>query len=231
MRKALVLFLALGLLLAAIPAGAAGKLSVDQENVYVINSYSVYTYCFAKVSNVGDKPIKVNNALLEIMDKDGNPITSTDYFNGYAKYLEPGEYTYLRMYETIKDRPATDVSDYSLTVTGKSDMNYSNQRLPVVSEYKEKVSEGYSSYDYMFATVTNNTKETIFDIVVVMALLDAEGQILFMADAYMYSGKGLTPGSSMVIKERVDSTFVEYFANNNLVPAKVDAIAFVEIRK
>lgn len=231
MKKALLLFLALGLLLAAVPAGAAGKLSVDQENFYVIDSYSVYSYGFAKISNVGDKPIKVNNALLEIMDKDGNPITSTDYFNGYAKFLEPGEYTYLRMYETIKDRPATDVTDYSLTVTGKSDVNYYNLRLPVVCEYKEKVSEGYSSNDFMFVTVTNNTEETLFDIVVVMALLDAEGQILFMADSYMYKDKGLTAGSSLVLKERIDSTFVEYFAKNNLVPAKVDAIAFVEVRK
>ena len=50
-----------------------------------------------------------------------------------------------------------------------------------------------------------------------------------MDDTYMYSDKGVTPGSSITIRKDVDSSFVDYFEANGIVPASVDAIAYVNI--
>ena len=80
----------------------------------------------------------------------------------------------------------------------------------------------------MVVTVTNNTEETVFDICTVYALLDAEGNILYMNDYSTYS-MGLAAGSSMIIQELIPSEFSDYFAANNLVPASVDAIAYTEV--
>ena len=89
MKKFVVLVLALLLCMSSVSAFAAGKLSVVQENYYTIEGYSTYGYGYAKVQNIGDKPIKVNAGLLEIFDENGDPITSTDYMHKYAEYLEP----------------------------------------------------------------------------------------------------------------------------------------------
>ncbi|MBE0601652.1 MAG: hypothetical protein IH607_07675, partial [Firmicutes bacterium] len=135
MKKLVALGLCLLIGLMAAPALAAGKLDVSQENFMVIDSYWVYGYAYARIDNVGDKPIKVNAGVLEIFDANGDPITSTDYMSAYAEYLEPGEYTYASLYAQIEDVPAADVDDYSLTVTGKSDKEYISVRLPVTTDY------------------------------------------------------------------------------------------------
>lgn len=231
MKKWLSIGITLLILAATLPAFAAGRLRVEQENFYVIDSYSVYGYAFAKVANIGDKPIKVNTGLLEIFNADGDPLTSTDYASAYAKYLQPEEYTYVKTYDNVEDAQVSDVDDYMLTVTGKADTDYENLRLPVTTSYEPDVRSGYWTYNYMYAVVTNNTNEPLYDISVVLALLDASGNILFVDDASMYSDKALMPGSSMTVRKDVDSKFIEYFTKNGIKPSVVDAIAFVEISK
>lgn len=118
-----------------------------------------------------------------------------------------------------------------LTVTGKSDSDYISYRFPCTTSYEPNVADGYWTYNYMYATFTNETDEPVYGISVVLALLDADGNILYMDDASMYSDKAVMPGSSITVRENVDSNFIEYFEKNGLVPASVDAIAYVNIRQ
>lgn len=231
MKKGLTLVLVLMMVMLLATASAAGKLRVEQENFHVIDSYRLYGYVYAKVANVGDRPIKVNTGLMEIFNAEGDALTSTDYFSGYAVYLQPEEYTYIKLYDEIEDVEASAVDDYMLTTTGKADNDHVSMRLPCVTSYEPNVEEGYYTRNYMYATVTNNTEEPVYDIEVVLALLDAEGNILYMTDSSMYTEKALTPGSSMIIRKDVDSSFIEYFEKNGIVPASVDAIAFVDMEK
>ena len=62
----------------------------------------------------------------------------------------------------------------------------------------------------------------------VTALLDAEGNILYVQDKSFYDCS-IVPGDSLIVRLDIESDFMEYFAANNLVPASVDAIAFVEV--
>lgn len=231
MKKILVLMMVLAIALCSVPAFAAGKLSVEQENFHVIQSYSVYGYAYAKLANVGDKPIKVNTGLLEIFDADGEALTSTDYYSDYAEYLQPDEYTYIALSDEVEDVEPSDVDDYMLTVTGKADTDYISYRFPCTTSYAPNVEEGYWTYNYMYATFTNNTEEPVYDISVVLVLLDAEGNILYMDDADMYSDKAVMPGSSITVRKDVSSNFIEYFEKNGLVPASVDAIAYVNLEQ
>lgn len=229
MKKLLVLFLLMAVVLAT-PAFAAGKLNVEQENFHVIDSYFVYGYSYAKVANVGDKPIKVNTGLLEIYDEEGEALTSTDYYSAYAEYLQPDEYTYIYLYDEVEDVEASAVADYMLTVTGKADTDYVSFRLPCTTAYEPNVEEGYWTYNYMYATVTNNTDEPIYDMIIVLVLLDEEGNILYMDDEYMYD-VALAPGSSVIVRKDVSSSHIEYFEKNGIVPVAVDAIAYVNIEQ
>ena len=64
MKKVTAVMLAFVLLIGTVPAMAAGKLSTTKENFWVINSYWTYAYAYAKVENVGNKPISVNAGVL-----------------------------------------------------------------------------------------------------------------------------------------------------------------------
>ena len=228
MKKYVALVLALVLSICTMPAYAAGKLNVAQENFHVIDSYSIYGYAYAKVENTGDKPIKVNAGLLEIFDTEGDTLTSNDYMNAHAEYLQAGEYTYIVINENINVETPDEVDDYMLTITGKSDTDQRSMRLPVETSYDPNVQEGYWTYNYMTATVTNDTEETVFGLTIVLVLLDDEGNILYMDNDYMYD-KGLTPGSSVVVHKDVNSSFMDYFKAKGYTPTTVDAIAYVNV--
>ena len=224
MKKVVSILLVVLLLSVSTATYAAGKLTVDQENFHVVSSYWTYGYAYAKVSNAGDKATKINAGVLEIYDEAGDVLTSSDYLTAYAEYLEPGEYTYVKMYSEITSGKA---ADYNLTLTQKTDNSERTLRLPVETDLQMDVKSGWWTYNYMYATVTNNTDKPIYGIQVVLVLLDAEGNILDIEDESMYDNKALTPGSSMIVRKDIASAFMEYYQANGIVPASVDAIAYV----
>lgn len=227
MKKLFAVVLALALMLCSLSAFAAGKINVDKENFHVVPGYWAYAYAYAKVSNVGDKPVKINTGLLEVFDANGDTLASNDYYSGYAEYLAPGEYTYVEIYEDVDEFGADAVADYMLTLTGVNDDYYTAHRFPCTATFAEDVEDGYWTYDYMYATFTNDLDVPVYDISIVLALLDAEGNILYIDDAYMYTDKAVMPGSSIEVRKGIDSSFEEYFAANGIVPASADAIAYV----
>ena len=173
MKKVVSILLVVLLLSVSTATYAAGKLTVDQENFHVVSSnYWTNGYAYAKVSNAGDKATKINAGVLEIYDEAGDVLTSSDYLTAYAEYLEPGEYTYVKMYSEITSGKA---ADYNLTLTQKTDNSERTLRLPVETDLQMDVKSGWWTYNYMYATVTNNTDKPIYGIQVVLVLLDAEG--------------------------------------------------------
>lgn len=206
---------------------AAGKLSVTQENFHLIDMFAAYGYLYAKVENIGDKPIKVNAGLLEIYDENGDPLTSTDYINAHAKYLEPGAYTYVTTQERI-DAGIEAVDDYMFTISGKSDKETAMVTFPCEARYEVDTSNQYWTHNYMYVTFTNTSDVPVYNLAVVAALLDAEGNILYVSDDSMYS-KALHSGSSITVRMDVNSSFIEYFEANGFVPVAVDAVAYAEI--
>lgn len=225
MKKIVCLLLTLGLCLGSMSAFAAGKLSVTQENFHYVTSYWHYGYAYAKVENVGDKPIKVNAGVLEIYDANGEVLTSADYVQAYATYLQPGEYTYVEMYDELEEGQIPD--DYMMTLTGKSENEQIAYRLPVEAMFELGVQQGWWEYDYLYATVTNPTEDILYNAEVVFALLDAEGNIIYIESKELYGEVGIMPGQSLVIRKEISSTFMEYFESKGIVPAKVDALAYV----
>ncbi len=229
MKKAITFLLVFVLLIGTVPAMAAGKLSTTKENFWVINSYWTYAYAFAKVENVGNKPISVNAGVLEVYDEYSDVITSSDYISTYAKTLQPGEYTYVSVSKEIE--MAENVGkpdDYMLTITGKTDDSSSTLRLPVEAKLSLGESNGWWTEDYMYATITNNTEDVVYNISTVFALLDDEGNILYIGNDSLYGTHGLTPGSSIVVKAEIPSSFMDYFAAKNIKATQVDVIAYVD---
>ena len=228
MKKVLCILLTMIMIFISSCAVAAGKLSTTQENFWVISGWSTYAYAYAKVENVGNKPIKVNAGVLEVYDENGDVITSSDYIDAHAKYLQPNEYTYVTIYSSVElAENVGKPDDYMLTVTGKTDDSGTTMRLPVEGRLSLGEGSGWSKGDYVYATVTNNTEEIAYGISVVYALLDADGNILCVGDDDIYSSRGLTPGSSLVFKMSLSSSHMDYFESKEIKPTSVDVIAYI----
>ena len=227
MKKYLLALVVLMLCCASVTAMAAGKLNVAQENFHKIDMYSPYGYLYAKVENVGDKPIKVNAGLLEIYDENGDPLTSTDYINAYVTYLQPGAYTYVRAYDEV-EQGLDAVDDYMFTVSGKSDKDTEVIVFPCEAYYEVDTSNPYWTKNNMYATFTNTSDKPLYNIEVVAALLDAEGNILYVESDTMYNN-ALHAGSTVTVRFDVSSSFIEYYEANGFVPVSVDALAYAKV--
>ena len=225
MKRRICLMLVVMMSMFSVTAMAAGRLNVVKENYHYVGGWGHYVYAYAKVENSGDRPIKVNAGVFEIYDANGEVLTSTDYENAYATYLQPGEYTYVRMYEDLEDGQVPD--DYMMTLTGKSDNSKVAYRLPAEASFEMNVQEGWWEYNYLYATVTNPTQEVLYGAEVVFALMDAEENIIYIESKSLYSEVGIMPGQSLMIRLDIASTFTEYFDANGIVPASVDVIAYV----
>lgn len=208
------------------PAFAAGKMTVDHENFHVTDGYSVYGYAFAKVENKGDKPAAFSAGLLEIYDANGDTLTSTDYLHCYPPYLKPGEIGYIYCYDNIENADTyTVVDDYLLTVTGKS-TNSEVVYFPAIGHYQPNVQiSKYSTYDYITAEITNDSAETIFDVEVVLVLLDDSDNILLVEHQNFYS-TGINPGSTITFRSSISSTWYDTWAREGVTPTHVDVIAY-----
>jgi len=228
MKRTVVFLMILMLMMASATAFAAGKIRVTQENFHLIESYGKYGYAYAKVENVGDRQIKVHAGILEIFDENGDVITSTDYLRNYAEYLQPDEYTYVYLRAEIENENMKP-DDFMLTITGKSDNAYKTQRLPVEMKYEEDVRTRYGTTNYMSALVTNDTDEPVYNITVLLVLLDNEENILYMESTGLGRNTAIMPGSSVMFRVEVSSSFKEYFKNEGLIPMVVDAIAYTNI--
>jgi hypothetical protein len=212
------------LILACAFALADGKQKVVQKNYYVVESYSNYFYFFAKVENAGDAPITLDTGMLVIFDQDDEIVQTENYVYPYPRYLEPGEYAYARDW-TFLEIGADDIGDVKFSI-GLDRLRNPVTRIPCEAVYD--AGDPLSKYDdYIYVTIANTTDQTLFNLRVVGALLDEEGNILYVGQDSM-SNLGIHAGSTVTARLYIDSDFAEHFMNNRIVPAVVDALVYIE---
>ena len=116
------------------------------------------------------------------------------------------------------------IADYSLTVSGKGAITKTVTRFPATARY-ERVTEGYWTYDYIIATVENNTDATVYGIEVGFALKDTEGKLIYVYSSTYYD-LGILPHTSVEVRTSLYSDTVTYYTDNNIVPATAECIAY-----
>ena len=230
MKRLTALLLALLLAACAASACAEGALTVEQENLHIVGSNSLYCYMFVKVKNTGDVPIFVNKGSLTVRDKQGNEIGSTTSLWRYAEYLQPGQSTYAYFNPRIEGIESRDqVGDYDMNIEFTENANKQTYFIPSESTFENDVQEGSWTHDYITTTVTNELDQTVFDLAIFRVLLDAKGNILYMDSDNMYSYKGLCPGSSIVLRRPLNNNFEPYFEEMGYTPATVEGCAYVYV--
>lgn len=232
MKRLLVVLLTLALLAVALPAWAeeaqGPALTVTQENFHVYGTKTIYCYLYARVDNNTDVPLKLDTGAMNAYDADGNVVGSSTSMWRYAEYLQPGEHTYVYFNPRIEGVETPDqVVKYDLEVTSREDSRKTTFRLPEVTIFEDDVAENSWTNDYITSTVTNDADQNVFDLTIVRALLDDKGNIMYIDSDNMYSYKALTPGSSIIVRRPINTSFRDYLDEKGYKAASVDCIAYV----
>lgn len=226
MKKIVALLLAACLTLGCASALAAGKLTVNQETYTAVAGYSFVGYVFAEVENTGDKNIEFGNGLLEILTADGDPMDSTDIYSMYPSILAPGEKGYVYTYQYADAAESIeDISDYTLTVSGKATQEEAPVRLDSAAAYSVGTNSWGNEEQMVVVTVTNNTQETVYDCQVAFALYDAEGKLL-LVDADNTYNVGIPAGQSVEVQFTVDEDLAAVWAEQGVTPATAESVAY-----
>lgn len=208
-------------------AAPEAKITV-QEKLLVTFEGKTNAFFFAKVQNTGDAAGYVEyNGKIVGFDADDNVIVTEDYVCTAPSrvYLESGEYAYVR--ETFYEDAlkTSTVADYKFsTKAAASGMEYEKLASEAVMEYDPE--EEYDNYVYV--TFTNTMDEIIYDYVIVVALYDQNGALMFVKDD-LTSGIGLHPGSTITVMMYVDSDMVKHFKQASLTPTTVDSLVYCEL--
>lgn len=226
LKKIVALLLAACLTLGCASALAAGKLTVNQETYTAVAGYSFVGYVFAEVENTGDKNIEFGNGLLEILTADGDPMDSTDIYSMYPSILAPGEKGYVSTLQYVDAAESIeDISDYTLTITGKSTQEEAVARLDSTAAYGVGVNSWGAEEQMVVVTITNNTQETVYDCQVAFALYDAEGKLL-LVDADNTYNVGIPAGQSVEVQFTVDEDLAAVWAEQGVTPATAESVAY-----
>ena len=232
MKRLFALMLALALLTVALPAWAeeaqGPALTVTRENFHVYGTKTIYCYLYARVDNNTDVPLKLDTGAMNAYDADGNVVGTSTSMWRYAEYLQPGEHTYVYFNPRIEGVETPDqVVKYDLEINSREDSRKTTFCLAQETVFEDDVAEGSWSNDYITTTVTNDADQNVFDLTIVRALLDDKGNIMYIDSDNMYSYKALTPGSSIIVRRPMNTSFRDYLDEKGYKAASVDCIAYV----
>ena len=118
-----------------------------------------------------------------------------------------------------------DISDYTLTITGKSTQEEAVARLDSTAAYGVGVNSWGDEEQMVVVTITNNTQETVYDCQVAFALYDAEGKLL-LVDADNTYNVGIPAGQSVEVQFTVDDDLAAVWAEQGVTPATAESVAY-----
>lgn len=230
MKRIIALIVCLMMVLAAMPALAAGELTITKSNLVVVDgSLFVSGYLYACVENTGDAPIACGDASMAIYDAAGEILETSDWVSTipYNVILEPGEIAYIKEWVVFDDGiTSADVGEYKLSIGEYEYTGNETNFIPCEVTVGDLSSDSYDNYIYV--TFTCPEGDILYDIGVAGALYDADDNIIFAGYDTM-SYVGLHPGSTVTVQLYVDSDIVEHMEANSIVPSVVEAYVYFEV--
>ena len=205
---------------------ADSALAVLRENAQVLESYSGYTaFVYLELENVTEAPVYISKAYLTLYDADGVELANEEYamYTWGSRYLEPGEKTFIKLSCNLSS--ADKLASYAYVLETKEDDWYADGLLDVDStELILPVNEW--DFIYLKATVTNNTDAPVSKINVVLALTDADGNILDIVSESLSHELGA--GSTITFVSWANNNVAKYCDANGIQPAAVEAYAYLD---
>lgn len=210
-------------------AYAEEELSVPETSLLEFEGeYSSDTgYFFAKIENNSEVAVAIDSGTLVAFKENDEILLTMEYIGSSPSgvVLEPGEYIYAKDFLWDDALESANVTDYQFSVSTKE----TGRQLERIScEATYEIAGNDENDNYVYVTFTNTTDETRYDFYISSALHDAEGNLIFV-ETQCASDVALHPGSTVTVKMYVDKEFVEYYEENGIEPASVDAMVYYEV--
>ena len=216
------------LALAARRQDDSGEYKVDilAENFYVMEEYGyLHAYWLAKVINMNSVPVYIRDGNLKVLDAEGNKVGEVTYLSSTgSRYLEPGEISFVSMWTEISGDGANVTYDAYLEVSPNSYIK--DAALSPADADFEPLDPDTTTY--MYTTVTNDTDNPV-TVNAVFALEDAEGTPWLVSNEGIFLAQ-LTPGSSIIMKDTVYTTFAEFLREKGIEITTIETYAWYETR-
>lgn len=228
MKRHIAFFVALILVLGTLPACAAGAIETTEDTWYVLSHSDDYrVYYYAGVTNTSDKPVSIKDLLFEIRDVNDVTIESTAKYKLYPEILKAGESGWLVISQDVKDVSAkADIDHWALTITSKVNDDKEARALNASAEYLAKDED--DNEDVLRATVSNDSEENAFDIVVAMAARDADGKLLYVAGDTARD-TGLANGGALLRRALIRSDIMDELEDSHVEITSAEAVAYTVV--
>ncbi len=223
MNRKIALATLLGSILISTNCFAAGNLTVTDKTACIFPGDDS-GYFFAKVENDGDEPIGVDSGNLVVFSENDDILMTSDYVSAYPSriVLNPGEYTYISDFLWDSNLKNKTLGEVKFSV-GMTDRGTEVERIPCEATYDIQGSSGMDNYIYV--TVTNDSDETRYGYYVVAALLDTDGNLVYV-NTNRLENVGLHAGSTATFSLYIDADNVNYFESTGYQIGSVDALVF-----
>lgn len=226
MKKGL---LALGtsllLVLFSVGALAEGQATITQQTAQTYAYEDVfYAYYFAQIENTGDVPIVLDGGTLELYNSEGQAIYSTPVYSCYPSVLAPGEKGFVREYTNLDS--LNTMAAYKFDLVARPAGEGSVIRLNCTADFSQQTLYGDDMSTTLKATVMNDKQETVSNIMIVYALYDAEGKLIFVDTLSPYY-LGIPAGNSVELSTAVDPEIEASWAERGIRPASAYALAYI----
>lgn len=226
MKKGL-LALGISLLLALFSVGALaeGQATITQQTAQTYAYEDVfYAYYFAQIENTGDVPIVLDGGTLELYNSEGQAIYSTPVYSCYPSVLAPGEKGFVREYTNLDS--LNTMAAYKFDLVARPAGEGSVIRLNCTADFSQQTLYGDDMSTTLKATVMNDKQETVSNIMIVYALYDAEGKLIFVDTLSPYY-LGIPAGNSVELSTAVDPEIEASWAERGIRPASAYALAYI----
>lgn len=205
---------------------AAPEVTKLNENFAVMTIYGgLKGYYYAKIQNNTDKPYFVNGGSFVLTDADGNEVGDAQKYPNSrgSRYLEPGEVSFISFRVDIPE--GVENPGYKVEIKAETD-SYASKDYAVEVTGTEIGTDRYGN-PTMKVAVTNTSDAFLPGINAIIALEDAEGNVIWLREENLYNYE-LGPNSTIKLTGSIDSDAMEYFTANGIVPTTVEAYAYVE---
>lgn len=197
-----------------------GLVVVDKRVIFYPDSSS--GLFIAKVANNGSTPLAIDNGKLVIFSDTDDILVSDDYVNTYPSRMNilPGGYAYVA--ETLWDDAINGATAGDVKYAITTEDGYEYEYVPATAEFEM---DG-QYHNYFYVTITNEGTEPIKGFYITSALLDEEGNILYVNDN-CFDEITLHPGSTVTIRQYIDSDLPAYLNQEGITPASADSVVVV----
>ena len=225
--------------------GPQGFLLVDSMDGLTVTNYNVvtrdstnyvYVYLYLEVTNRGDRAVEIDGEF-SVMDTSGKLAEEQNYLYAYPPVVAPGEVSYVSEYVMVRKGDAVkgyaDIGQVQLKLFRDS---YNREpSLPTYVQSAAQVGPGVDKYgnrvDGVFrVAVMNNTGADLVSPDVVVALYDANGQLLYVDHSAVscFNGLSIPNGNGFVVDGNMNVNVAEILKADGWVVDNIKSIVYMK---